>query len=187
MGTACSCIFNILEECPAFLDPFSGLFARDSLNLEGQSVAPGAPQLPLQPPQLLGGAQGSEGDPSASWHRWSLLLQKSWGTRSGHPAVQPLLLRLMKASCPQQVLGLLLQQGHLQHKSSKVHEELDNTVVLCTYPAEELDVAKLLSGLKPALVESKRRIQHADMKCLLWWPLPRAQAKPPFSSRQGML
>lgn len=82
----------------------------------------------------------------------------------------------MKASCPQQVLGLLLQQGYLQHKSSKVHEELDNTVVLFTYPAEELDVAKLLSGLTPALVESKRRVQvqHADMKCLLWWPLPRA-------------
>lgn len=93
----------------------------------------------------------------------------------------------MKAACARQVLGLLLQQGYLQHKNSKVHEELDNIVALFTYPAEELDVAKLVCGLTPALVESRSRVQHADMKCLLWWCLPEAQAKPPFSSRQGML
>lgn len=75
----------------------------------------------------------------------------------------------MKAARPQQVLGLLLQQGYLQQSNSKVHEELDNTVALFTYPAEELDGAKPVSELTPALVESKSRVQHADTKCLLWW------------------
>lgn len=93
----------------------------------------------------------------------------------------------MEAAHPQQVLGLLLQQGYLQQRNSKVHKELDSTVALFTSPAEELDVAKMVSGLTPALVESKSRVQHADTKCLLWWCLPWAQAKPPFSSRQWML
>lgn len=93
----------------------------------------------------------------------------------------------MKAARLQQVLGLLLQQGYLQHKNSKALEELDNIVALLTYHAEELDVAKLVSGLTPALVESKSRVQHADTKCLLWWCLPWAQARTPFSSRLWML
>lgn len=71
----------------------------------------------------------------------------------------------MKAACPQQVL---LQQGYRQQWNSKVHKELDNFVALFTYPAEELDVAKLVSGLTPALVERKSRVQHGDIKCLLW-------------------
>lgn len=73
----------------------------------------------------------------------------------------------MKAACPRQVLGLVLKQGYLQHKNSKAHEELDNITALFMYPAEQLDVAKLVSGLTPALVESKSRVQHGDMKCLL--------------------
>lgn len=59
-------------------------------------------------------------------------------------------------------------------------------VALFTYPAEEMD-AKLVPGLTPALAESKSRVQHAATKCLLWWCLPWAQAKPPFSSRQWIL
>lgn len=61
----------------------------------------------------------------------------------------------------------MLKQGYLQHKNSKVHQELDNITALFTYPAEQLDVAKLVSGLTLALVESKSRVQHGDMKCLL--------------------
>lgn len=59
------------------------------------------------------------------------------------------------------MLGLLLQQGNLQHNNSKVHKELDNTVVLFIYPAEELDVVKLVSELTPAVVESKSRVHQA--------------------------
>ncbi|XP_064317278.1 TOG array regulator of axonemal microtubules protein 1 [Phalacrocorax carbo] len=77
-----------------------------------------------------------------------------------------LLLRLMKAAGPQPVLGLLLQQEHLQHKNSKVREEVVNIciVALLTYPSEELDLAKLAFGLAPALVDSKRRVRHAAME-----------------------
>ncbi|XP_054684962.1 TOG array regulator of axonemal microtubules protein 1 isoform X2 [Grus americana] len=77
-----------------------------------------------------------------------------------------LFLRLMKAAGPQQVLGLLLQQEHLQHKNSKVREEVVNIciVALLTYPGEELDLAKLAFGLAPALVDSKRRVRHAAME-----------------------
>ncbi|XP_009288193.1 PREDICTED: crescerin-1 [Aptenodytes forsteri] len=77
-----------------------------------------------------------------------------------------LFLRLMKAAGPQQVLGLLLQQEHLQHKNSKVREEVVNIciVALLTYPSEELDVAQLAFGLAPALVDSKRRVRHAAME-----------------------
>ncbi|KAM6134148.1 TOG array regulator of axonemal microtubules protein 1 [Phoenicopterus ruber ruber] len=77
-----------------------------------------------------------------------------------------LFLRLMKAAGPQEVLGLLLQQEHLQHKNSKVREEVVNIciVALLTYPSEELDLAKLAFGLAPALVDSKRRVRHAAME-----------------------
>ncbi|XP_075006759.1 TOG array regulator of axonemal microtubules protein 1 [Calonectris borealis] len=77
-----------------------------------------------------------------------------------------LFLRLMKTAGPQQVLGLLLQQEHLQHKNSKVREEVVNIciVALLTYPSEELDLAKLAFGLAPALVDSKRRVRHAAME-----------------------
>uniref|UniRef100_A0A8C3J665 TOG array regulator of axonemal microtubules 1 n=1 Tax=Calidris pygmaea TaxID=425635 RepID=A0A8C3J665_9CHAR len=77
-----------------------------------------------------------------------------------------LFLRLMKAAGPQPVLGLLLQQEHLQHKNSKVREEVVNIciVALLTYPSEELDLAKLAFGLAPALVDSKRRVRHAAME-----------------------
>ncbi|XP_072722013.1 TOG array regulator of axonemal microtubules protein 1 isoform X1 [Ciconia boyciana] len=77
-----------------------------------------------------------------------------------------LFLRLMKAAGPQQVLGLLLQREHLQHKNSKVREEVVNIciVALLTYPSEELDLGKLAFGLAPALVDSKRRVRHAAME-----------------------
>ncbi|XP_059675432.1 TOG array regulator of axonemal microtubules protein 1 [Gavia stellata] len=77
-----------------------------------------------------------------------------------------LFLRLMKAAGPQQVLDLLLQQEHLQHKNSKVREEVVNIciVALLTYPSEGLDLAKLAFGLAPALVDSKRRVRHAAME-----------------------
>ncbi|KFR05859.1 Protein FAM179B, partial [Nipponia nippon] len=77
-----------------------------------------------------------------------------------------LFLRLMKAAGPQPVLGLLLQQEHLQHKNSKVREEVVNICIaaLLTYPSEELDLAKLAFGLAPALVDSKRRVRHAAME-----------------------
>lgn len=77
-----------------------------------------------------------------------------------------LFLRLMKAAGPQPVLDLLLQQEHLQHKNSKVREEVVNIciVALLTYPSEELDLAKLAFGLAPALVDSKRRVRHAAME-----------------------
>ncbi|KAM6069182.1 TOG array regulator of axonemal microtubules protein 1 isoform 2-T2 [Theristicus caerulescens] len=77
-----------------------------------------------------------------------------------------LFLRLMKAAGPQQVLDLLLQQEYLQHKNSKVREEVVNIciVALLTYPSEELDLAKLAFGLAPALVDSKRRVRHAAME-----------------------
>lgn len=91
----------------------------------------------------------------------------------------------MKAACPQQVLGLLLQQGYLQQRNSKVHEELDNAVALFTYPAEELDVAKPVSELTPALVESKSRVQHGDTKCLPWWCLLRPRQNHPSPQGSG--
>ncbi|KFP21020.1 Protein FAM179B, partial [Egretta garzetta] len=77
-----------------------------------------------------------------------------------------LFLRLMKAAGPRQVLGLLLQPEHLQHKNSKVREEVVNIciVALLTYPSEELDLAKLAFGLAPSLVDSKRRVRHAAME-----------------------
>uniref|UniRef100_A0A663DQ10 TOG array regulator of axonemal microtubules 1 n=1 Tax=Aquila chrysaetos chrysaetos TaxID=223781 RepID=A0A663DQ10_AQUCH len=77
-----------------------------------------------------------------------------------------LFLRLMKAAGPQQVLGLLLQQEYLQHKNSKVREEVVNIciVALLTHPSEELDLAKLAFGLAPALVDGKRRVRHAAME-----------------------
>ncbi|XP_014792245.1 PREDICTED: protein FAM179B, partial [Calidris pugnax] len=77
-----------------------------------------------------------------------------------------LFLRLMKAAGPQPVLALLLQREHLQHKNSKVREEVVNIciVALLTYPSEELDLAKLAFGLAPALVDSKRRVRHAAME-----------------------
>ncbi|CAN0123728.1 unnamed protein product [Bubo scandiacus] len=77
-----------------------------------------------------------------------------------------LLLRLMKAAGPQQVLGLLLQREYLQHKNSKVREEVVNIciVALLTYPSEELDLATLAFGLAPALVDGKRRVRHAAME-----------------------
>ncbi|XP_009913559.2 TOG array regulator of axonemal microtubules protein 1 isoform X1 [Haliaeetus albicilla] len=77
-----------------------------------------------------------------------------------------LFLRLMKAAGPKQVLGLLLQQEYLQHKNSKVREEVVNIciVALLTHPSEELDLAKLAFGLAPALVDSKRRVRHAAME-----------------------
>ncbi|KFP41485.1 Protein FAM179B, partial [Chlamydotis macqueenii] len=77
-----------------------------------------------------------------------------------------LFLQLMKAAGPQQVLDLLLQQECLQHKNSRVREEVVNIciVALLTYPSEELDLAKLAFGLAPALVDSKRRVRHAAME-----------------------
>ncbi|XP_068022913.1 TOG array regulator of axonemal microtubules protein 1-like [Melanerpes formicivorus] len=77
-----------------------------------------------------------------------------------------LLLQLMKAAGPQQVLGLLLKQEYLQHKNSKVREEVVNIciVALLTYPSEELDLGKLAFGLAPALVDSKRRVRHAALE-----------------------
>ncbi|XP_026704961.1 TOG array regulator of axonemal microtubules protein 1 [Athene cunicularia] len=77
-----------------------------------------------------------------------------------------LLLRLMRAAGPQQVLGLLLQREYLQHKNSKVREEVVNIciVALLTYPSKELDLAKLAFGLAPALVDGKRRVRHAAME-----------------------
>ncbi|KAM6311302.1 LOW QUALITY PROTEIN: TOG array regulator of axonemal microtubules protein 1 [Aegotheles albertisi] len=77
-----------------------------------------------------------------------------------------LFLSLMKAVGPQQVLGLLLQQEYLQHKNSRVREEVVNIciVALLTHPSEELDLAKLAFGLAPALVDGKRRVRHAAME-----------------------
>ncbi|KAM6444553.1 TOG array regulator of axonemal microtubules protein 1 [Rhynochetos jubatus] len=77
-----------------------------------------------------------------------------------------LFLQLMKAAGARPVLSLLLQQEHLQHKNSKVREEVVNIciVALLTYPGEELDLAKLAFGLAPALVDSKRRVRHAAME-----------------------
>ncbi|XP_065695620.2 TOG array regulator of axonemal microtubules protein 1 isoform X2 [Patagioenas fasciata] len=77
-----------------------------------------------------------------------------------------LLLRLMRTAGPQPVLRLLLQQEYLQHKNSKVREEVVNIciVALLTYPGEELDLAKLAFGLAPALLDGKRRVRHAAME-----------------------
>ncbi|XP_064007918.1 TOG array regulator of axonemal microtubules protein 1 isoform X2 [Pogoniulus pusillus] len=77
-----------------------------------------------------------------------------------------LFLRLMKAAGPQQVLDLLLQKKYLQHKNSKVREEVINVciVALLTFPSEELDLGKLAFGLAPALVDNKRRVRHAAME-----------------------
>ncbi|XP_065492726.1 TOG array regulator of axonemal microtubules protein 1-like isoform X3 [Caloenas nicobarica] len=77
-----------------------------------------------------------------------------------------LLLRLMQTAGPQPVLRLLLQPEYLQHKNSKVREEVVNVciVALLTYPGEELDLAKLAFGLAPALVDGKRRVRHAAME-----------------------
>uniref|UniRef100_A0A8B9NJK5 TOG array regulator of axonemal microtubules 1 n=1 Tax=Accipiter nisus TaxID=211598 RepID=A0A8B9NJK5_9AVES len=77
-----------------------------------------------------------------------------------------LFLRLMKAAGPQEVLGLLLQQEYLQHKNSKVREEVVNICImaLLAHPSKELDLAKLAFGLAPALVDSKRRVRHAAME-----------------------
>lgn len=77
-----------------------------------------------------------------------------------------LLRWLMKAVGPQQVLDLLLQQEYRQHKNSKVREEVVNMciVALLTYPAEELDLAKLAFELAPALMDNKHRVRHAAME-----------------------
>uniref|UniRef100_A0A674IPR3 TOG array regulator of axonemal microtubules 1 n=1 Tax=Terrapene triunguis TaxID=2587831 RepID=A0A674IPR3_9SAUR len=74
--------------------------------------------------------------------------------------------RLMKAVGPQQVLCLLLQPEHLQHKNSKVREEVVNICIgsLLTYPSEDFDLPKLAFGLAPALVDSKRRVRHAALE-----------------------
>ncbi|CAM4583627.1 TOG array regulator of axonemal microtubules protein 1 [Caretta caretta] len=73
---------------------------------------------------------------------------------------------LMKAVGPQQVLCLLLQPEHLQHKNSKVREEVVNICIgsLLTYPSEDFDLPKLAFGLAPALVDSKRRVRHAALE-----------------------
>ncbi|XP_043371890.1 TOG array regulator of axonemal microtubules protein 1 [Dermochelys coriacea] len=73
---------------------------------------------------------------------------------------------LMKAVGPQQVLCLLLQPEHLQHKNSKVREEVVNICIgsLLTYPSEDFDLTKLAFGLAPALVDSKRRVRHAALE-----------------------
>ncbi|XP_050567100.1 TOG array regulator of axonemal microtubules protein 1 [Cygnus atratus] len=77
-----------------------------------------------------------------------------------------LLLRLMEAAGPRPVLGLLLRQEHLRHRSSRVREEVVNVCIaaLLTYPGEDLDLAKLAFGLAPALVDSKRRVRHAALE-----------------------
>ncbi|KAM9556591.1 TOG array regulator of axonemal microtubules protein 1 [Guaruba guarouba] len=77
-----------------------------------------------------------------------------------------LLLWLMKAVGPQQVLDLLLQQEYRQHKNSRVREEVVNMciVALLTYSSEELDLAKLAFELAPALVDNKHRVRHAAME-----------------------
>uniref|UniRef100_A0A8C4UJF0 TOG array regulator of axonemal microtubules 1 n=1 Tax=Falco tinnunculus TaxID=100819 RepID=A0A8C4UJF0_FALTI len=77
-----------------------------------------------------------------------------------------LFLWLMKAAGPQEVLSLLLQQEYLQHKNSRVREEVVNIciVALLTYPGEELDLVRLAFGLAPALVDSKRKVRHAAME-----------------------
>ncbi|KAM7164612.1 TOG array regulator of axonemal microtubules protein 1 isoform 3-T3 [Macrochelys suwanniensis] len=74
--------------------------------------------------------------------------------------------RLMKAVGPQQVLCLLLQPEHLQHKNSKVREEVVNICIgsLLTYPSEDFDLPKLAFGLAPALVDTKRRVRHAALE-----------------------
>ncbi|XP_050811978.1 TOG array regulator of axonemal microtubules protein 1 [Gopherus flavomarginatus] len=73
---------------------------------------------------------------------------------------------LMKAVGPQQVLCLLLQPEHLQHKNSKVREEVVNICIgsLLTYPSQDFDLPKLAFGLAPALVDSKRRVRHAALE-----------------------
>ncbi|KAM9148952.1 TOG array regulator of axonemal microtubules protein 1 [Pangshura tecta] len=73
---------------------------------------------------------------------------------------------LMKAAGPQQVLCLLLQPEHLQHKNSRVREEVVNICIgsLLTYPSEDFDLPKLAFGLAPALVDSKRRVRHAALE-----------------------
>ncbi|PKK20795.1 family with sequence similarity 179, member B [Columba livia] len=77
-----------------------------------------------------------------------------------------LLLRLMRTAGPQPVLRLLLQHEYLQHRNSRVREEVVNIciVALLTYPGEELDLAKLAFGLAPALLDGKRRVRHAAME-----------------------
>ncbi|KAJ7411820.1 hypothetical protein WISP_100222 [Willisornis vidua] len=71
---------------------------------------------------------------------------------------------LMKAACPQQVLGL--QWECLQH-NSPVHKEVVNIVALFSYPNEELDLDTVVFGLTPAAVDSMM-----TWKCLLWWCIP---------------
>ncbi|XP_067410806.1 TOG array regulator of axonemal microtubules protein 1 isoform X2 [Emydura macquarii macquarii] len=73
---------------------------------------------------------------------------------------------LMKAGGPQQVLCMLLQSEHLQHKNSKVREEVVNICIasLLTYPSEDFDLPKLVFGLAPALVDNKRRVRHAALE-----------------------
>ncbi|XP_074852240.1 TOG array regulator of axonemal microtubules protein 1 isoform X2 [Carettochelys insculpta] len=73
---------------------------------------------------------------------------------------------LMKAGGPQKVLCLLLQPEHLQHKNSKVREEVVNICIGCLlrYPSEDFDLPKLAFGLAPALVDSKRRVRHAALE-----------------------
>ncbi|KAK2536552.1 Fam179b [Columba livia] len=72
----------------------------------------------------------------------------------------------MRTAGPQPVLRLLLQHEYLQHRNSRVREEVVNIciVALLTYPGEELDLAKLAFGLAPALLDGKRRVRHAAME-----------------------
>uniref|UniRef100_A0A8C8SJF0 TOG array regulator of axonemal microtubules 1 n=1 Tax=Pelusios castaneus TaxID=367368 RepID=A0A8C8SJF0_9SAUR len=77
-----------------------------------------------------------------------------------------LLGQLMQAAGPRPVLSLLLQPEHLQHRNSRVREEVVNacTAALLAHPAGDLDLPQLAAGLAPALVDGKRRVRHAALE-----------------------
>ncbi|XP_053924161.1 TOG array regulator of axonemal microtubules protein 1 [Cuculus canorus] len=77
-----------------------------------------------------------------------------------------LLLRVMEAAGPRQVLQLLLQPELLRRGGSRLREEAVNlcTAALLTYPGQELDLPELAFALAPALADGKRRVRHAAME-----------------------
>lgn len=72
--------------------------------------------------------------------------------------------QLMNSVTPQKVLDLII--GHLQHKNSRVREDVINIIMaaILTHPRNDFNIPKLCFEVAPYLADSKRKVRHAALE-----------------------
>jgi len=81
-------------------------------------------------------------------------------------AVMQLAMRLMQATSPVIVIGIL--SDGIRHKSPRVRQVSVDivTAALLTHPRSDFDLPALCSTAVPALVDQKKSVRHAAMECV---------------------